>query len=167
LDADRIEVQLQPVTLHPLLSRTIESVRAKRAHHKFEILIQEDLPYVLADEPKLDIILHNLLTNAVNYSSPDSTITVEARKDNGHVVISVADEGVGIPPEHRERIFERFYRVNPADSQRVYGYGLGLYICKKLVEAQGGRIWVESQEGVWSRFSFSLKSFTTVAGEDV
>ncbi|MFQ5858141.1 MAG: ATP-binding protein [Anaerolineae bacterium] len=159
IDSGQIQVQLQPVTVCPLLRRTIDAVQVKGVCHKFEVVIQPGLPYVSADESKLEIILHNLLSNAIHYSSSGSTITVEAREDNGNVVISISDEGVGISPLHQNYIFEPFYRTNTGNSRWVDGYGLGLYICKRLVEAQGGRIWVESQEGVGSRFSLSLQLF--------
>ena len=164
LDTGEIQVQLQPVALRPLVWRAIDAVQGGREHHRFEVRIQADLPCVLADESKLEIVLHNLLTNAVRYSHPGSVITVEAHEGDGSVVVSVVDEGIGVSPEHQKHIFERFYRADTAGSRRVYGYGLGLYICKRLVEAQGGHIWVESQEGVGSRFSFALQPFQGVEG---
>jgi signal transduction histidine kinase len=72
------------------------------------------------------------------------------------VVVSVIDEGVGIPEEHLDKVFDRFYRVDTSDGRKVYGYGLGLYISKHLVELQGGQIWVQSKVGYGSCFSFAL-----------
>ncbi len=102
----------------------------------------------------------------MQYSSPGSTISVEASEVGDYVVISISDEGVGIPPEHQQHIFERFYRASTNGSRQVYGHGLGLYICKRLVEAQGGRISVHSQEGVGSRFSFTLQRFKEEEGKE-
>jgi len=82
-------------------------------------------------------------------------------------VISVIDEGIGIPATQLERLFERFHRVNTRDDQEQYGYGLGLYISKRLVEIQGGSIWAESEVGRGSRFSFSLPKWSPASGEQV
>lgn len=158
-DAEEIDIQLRPVALRPLLWRTVDVVRAERGNYQFEVHLQDNLPYILADEGKLEIVLQNLLANALQYSRPGGEITVEAREIDDTIVISIADEGVGISPEDQEHIFERYYRAETTESRQVKGHGLGLYLCKKLVEAQGGRIWLESEQGVGSRFSFSLPSF--------
>ena len=157
LEAGEIRLYRQPVTLVPLIRRAVRTFEARAEGHRFEIRVQEGLPFVFADESKVEFVLNNLLENAVNYSPRGGIITVEAWKQtDGDVVITVADEGVGIAPEHQERIFDRFYRVDTGNSHGIYGHGLGLYIARKLVEAQGGRIWVESEVGVGSRFSFTL-----------
>ena len=157
LEAGEIRLYRQPVTLVPLIRRAVRTLEARAEGHRFEIRVQEGLPFVFADESKVEFVLNNLLENAVNYSPRGGIITVEAWKQtDGDVVITVADEGVGIAPEHQERIFDRFYRVDTGNSHGIYGHGLGLYIARKLVEAQGGRIWVESEVGVGSRFSFTL-----------
>ncbi|RME46758.1 MAG: GAF domain-containing protein [Chloroflexi bacterium] len=167
LENEPIQVHLRPVTLRPLLSRTISAVRARGVRRELHAVVEPYLPYVLADESKLETIIHNLLKNAIEYSSPGSKITIEARETNESVVISISDEGMGIAAQDQKRIFERFYRTHTGDSRKAYGYGLGLYICKKLVEAQGGYIWVESQEGVGSRFSFALPCFPVREEESV
>ena len=103
------------------------------------------------------MILTNLLQNAANYSPEGSTITIEIRTtDNTDVVVSVSDEGEGIANEHLEQLFQPYYRVDNSKSEKVPGRGLGLYIVKKLVEMQGGRIWVESEVGKGSHFIFTL-----------
>jgi len=100
--------------------------------------------------------LTNLLDNAIKYSPDGGTITVDAYPQDGAMIISVTDQGIGIPERERERIFEKFYRVERGDARETYGYGLGLYISKKLVEAHGGQMWVESELDVGSTFSFTL-----------
>lgn len=111
-----------------------------------------DLPAVFADYNRLDRIVTNLLTNALKYSQGPVTIT--AAPHDGQVVVSIADQGPGIDPADVPRLFERFYRAR--GSRKAEGIGLGLYITKLLVEAHGGRIWVESEVGKGSTFSFSL-----------
>jgi len=158
LDAGQIVIQQELVTLQPVIRRTVRAFEAAgRRGHRF--VIQENkIPFVLADEGKTEIVLTNLLENAVNYSPPGSEIVIEAAVDpeTNMVVVSVTDQGIGIAPEYQEKIFEQFYRVDNEQRTKVKGRGLGLYISRRLVEMQGGQIWVESKLGEGSRFSFTL-----------
>jgi signal transduction histidine kinase len=105
----------------------------------------------------VEMILTNLLQNAANYSPEGSIITVEAKTmDNTDIAVSVSDEGEGIAHEHWKQIFQPYYRVGNSRTEKVSGRGLGLYIVKKLVEMQGGRIWIESEVGRGSHFIFTL-----------
>ena len=113
-----------------------------------------DLPPMLADPDRLETILLNLLQNAQKFSAPDSPIQVTAHAQDGTVMVSITDQGIGIAPEDLPRIFDRFYRVEHI--RKAEGTGLGLYITKRLVEAHGGQIWVESEVGKGSTFSFTL-----------
>jgi signal transduction histidine kinase len=110
---------------------------------------------VLADPDRLERILMNLLTNALKYSAPGTPVTVALARRDGQVVTAVSDQGPGIPPDELPHLFERYYRARET-RERKEGLGLGLYITKGLVEAHGGRLWVESQVGKGSTFSFSL-----------
>jgi signal transduction histidine kinase len=116
--------------------------------------IPANLSPVLADPDLLERILLNLLTNAMKYSPAESPVRLEARRKEGEIEISVIDRGEGIAPEDQSCIFERFCR--PAGVRRSDSVGLGLYITRKLVEAQGGSIRVESTPGEGSTFSFTL-----------
>jgi signal transduction histidine kinase len=116
--------------------------------------IPADLPPVLADPDLLERILLNLLTNAMKYSPAESPVRLEGRQTMGEVEISVIDRGEGVASEDQARIFERFCR--PQGARRPDSVGLGLYITRKLVEAHGGRIRVESTPGEGSTFSFTL-----------
>ena len=101
-------------------------------------------------------MLQNLLDNAVQYTQPGGKISLSAATHNSEAVVTVADTGIGIPLADKERIFERFYRVDAARSREVGGTGLGLSIAKHIVEAHGGRIWVDSAVGQGSQFHFSV-----------
>jgi two-component system phosphate regulon sensor histidine kinase PhoR len=101
-------------------------------------------------------VLQNLLDNAIQYTSQGGHIRVTADAGDRDAVVTVADTGIGIPLADQERIFERFYRVDAARSREAGGTGLGLSIAKHIVEAHGGRLWVESTVGQGSRFSFSI-----------
>lgn len=117
--------------------------------------LDPDLPAIRADKTRVRQVLLNLLTNAIKYTARGHII-VSASRDQDSVVISVADTGIGIPPEHRETIFEEFCRVDNSSTRKVSGLGLGLAISRQLVELQGGQIWVESEVEVGSTFYFSL-----------
>ena len=116
--------------------------------------ISPDLPPVAADYDRLERIILNLLSNALKYSPDGSPVTIRAHRQENTIVIAIADQGSGIPPEEQAHIFDRFYRVKA--ERKAEGIGLGLYITRLLVEAHGGRIWVESQPGQGSVFSFTL-----------
>jgi signal transduction histidine kinase len=117
----------------------------------------EEDPLVDADGRRIYQVMQNLITNAVKYSPDGGCITLSARTQGRELVVSVADEGLGIPATDLDRIFDRFHRVQTEMSRGIGGTGLGLAICKGLVEAHGGRIWAESDgEGKGSTFRFTL-----------
>jgi signal transduction histidine kinase len=158
LEAGQIAMRREPVTLWPLIQRVVNTFEAtEQKGHRFQLIGQGELPFAWADPRKVEMILTNLLQNAANYSPDGSTITVEAKTmDDTDIVMSVSDEGEGIAHEHLKQIFEPYYRIGNSRLEKVPGRGLGLYIVKKLVEMQGGRIWVESEMGKGSHFRFTL-----------
>ena len=111
---------------------------------------------MLADASLLHDVLQNLLDNAIQYTPVGGQIHVSAIANTREAVVTVTDTGIGIPVADQERIFERFYRVDAARSREAGGTGLGLSIAKHIVEAHGGRLWVESAVGRGSKFSFSI-----------
>jgi signal transduction histidine kinase len=121
-----------------------------------ELTASPALPPVAADPEKLRRVLVNLVDNAVKYSPDGGRIDVELGASDGYVRFAVRDEGLGIPDEEQERIFDKFHRLDPYLQRGVSGTGLGLYICRELVRQMNGRIWVESAAGEGSTFSFEL-----------
>jgi signal transduction histidine kinase len=101
-------------------------------------------------------VLMNLVENAIKYSPGGGRVEIALREHDGRVRFSVADEGLGIPQNERERVFEKFYRLDPRLARGVGGTGLGLYIARELVERMGGSIWVESEPGKGSTFHVDL-----------
>jgi len=124
--------------------------------HRIEVDFPPEFPSILADPEKIGEVLTNLGENAVKFSPQGGTIIIKGETSGNEVSVTVADEGIGVPLQDQERIFERFYRVEASLTRPTQGIGLGLYICKSLVEAHGGRIWVESEPGKGSRFTFTL-----------
>jgi PAS domain S-box-containing protein len=129
--------------------------RSAIAHHRIILELEPALPPIYCDGRELEVVLMNLIENAVQYSELDTSITISASLQDSAMVFCVADQGIGIAEDQLERIFVRFYRIE-SESHRAPGTGLGLAICKRIVEAHSGRIWVESVLGSGSRFYFSL-----------
>jgi PAS domain S-box-containing protein len=152
--AGRLQLHRETVDI-PSITETVISRLKTRGERRFLIDFPTDLPTVEADPIRVERILYNLLENANKYSYEDSEIKVSARKENGKVITRIADNGMGISPGDLEKIFEPFERLEKGGKPRQ-GLGLGLVVCKRLVEAQGGQIWVESASGKGSIFSFSL-----------
>lgn len=161
LEMSRIEAGRLPITPEPvLLSRFCKTVTERVAKHypsiDFVCDMDEPLPVVEADPRRVEQVLLNLLQNAARYSG-SKVVTVRGSYDGGHeVVVSVVDHGKGIAAEHLPSLFDKFYRAEKGSSGSSAGTGLGLAICKALVEAQGGRIWVESTRGKGTTFYFTL-----------
>ena len=177
-DISRFEIAapnllLQPTPVPDLLRKAVFEIQSQTAEHVIKLRLSEPLPLVNIDRQKIEQVLTNLLTNAVKYSprGGDIEATVwqahnehELRGKLGDVppldypclIVTISDSGVGIPESEQERIFERFYRVNNRLTRATSGAGLGLHICKIIVQAHGGRIWVSSKGQEGSVFSFSV-----------
>lgn len=145
-----------PVNLPDVVSKVVAAQKSYTNKHEFSVQLEDDLPTIVADNDKVDQILTNLTNNAVKYSPKGGTITVSGKQSNGVIQMAVTDQGMGIPKEHIEKLFDRFHRIDNRDTRKVGGTGIGLYLVKHLVEAHGGRIWVESEEGKGSSFIFEL-----------
>jgi two-component system phosphate regulon sensor histidine kinase PhoR len=158
IEAGKLEVQLGPVSLAEVVEACEETtlLRAGRKSIAFEAELPADLPLVRGDARLLREVLQNLLDNAVQYTPSGGRVGVQAEAGARDVTVTVADTGIGIPLADQERIFERFYRVDAARSREVGGTGLGLSIARHIVETLGGKLWVDSEIGRGSRFSFSL-----------
>jgi two-component system phosphate regulon sensor histidine kinase PhoR len=158
IEAGRLELDLRLVNIPALVSSCVETVQfqAEKKRQTIAVHCSPDLAAISADANRLREVLINLMENAVQYTHAGGRIEVAAETRNGEAVISVADNGIGIPQTEQQRIFERFYRVDAARSREAGGTGLGLSIARHIVEAHGGRIWLESNLGEGSRFHFSV-----------
>jgi len=160
IEAGRLELELRPIRVEALVNGCVETTRLKAQTKELEIQVRlpGNLPAVRGDGAQLAEVLQNLLDNAVLYTPPGGKIEVKAQANGRDITFTVADTGIGIPESDLERIFERFYRVDTARSREAGGTGLGLAIARHIVDAHGGRIWVESAVGQGSRFHFSVPS---------
>jgi PAS domain S-box-containing protein len=156
LESGDLSIQPEPISILPVVGQVVEQVRARNNERVIQEPIKPGLPMVFADRDRVAEILANLLDNADKYSPPESKIEVGVSADQVGVTVSVRDSGTGLPPGDLDRLFDKFYRIDGSDSQTAYGYGLGLYVCRRLVEAQGGHIWAENHPDGGAVFSFTL-----------
>lgn len=159
IEAGKLNADFQAVDLKLLVDSGVEAARTAAAGKHLTVTpskLDSALPRVRGDANLLRDVLRNLLDNAIQYTPSGGRVEVSAAVQDGFAVITVADTGIGIPQSDQPRIFERFYRVDAARSREVGGTGLGLSIAKHVVEAHGGKIWVESIVGSGSSFHFSV-----------
>jgi len=157
-EAGQLKLVRQPVALGEIVEQVVNVLQCQVTGRgpTVRIDLPADLPPVKADPDRVGQILRNLLTNAVSYTPSDGKITVAARVTGSEVEVSVRDTGAGIAPEHLPYVFERFYRADKSRARATGGAGLGLAIVRQLVEAHGGRVWVKSEVGQGTAFTFTL-----------
>lgn len=157
LESGQITLQLRAIPLRAFASSLLAELQTRARERSTTIVneIPEQL-YGRADPDRLEQVFVNLVENAIKYGRAKGRVTVKGRTVNGHVELCVADDGPGIPTEARERVFERFYRVDKARSREGGGTGLGLAIVKHIVQSHGGKVWVESEPGQGAQFYFTL-----------
>ena len=158
IQSGKLAVNPDQLPLSSVLEEIVEAAMSTTDIHEFMLDIPPDLPKVVADRDKLAEVLTNLLSNAVKYSPDGGKITISARHQAGRnrIVIAVADQGIGISPGDRENLFTTFHRIRQPETEGIGGTGLGLYIVKELVQLMQGEIWLKSQAGKGSTFSFSI-----------
>jgi len=163
LDFSRIEggrrtYDLAPVAVEPLVRDTVERFAYVLAQQGFkvDVAVAPGLPEVLMDADAVGQALGNVIDNAIKYSEARKALTVEARLEDGGLALTVGDEGIGIPREEQEKIFDKFYRVGRSETQSRRGSGVGLALVRHVAEAHGGRVRVESRPGEGSRFTLWL-----------
>lgn len=165
LEAGELMIQPEPMSVLPLVRQVVEQVCARTADRPIYFMDKPGLPLAYADRDRVAEVLTNLLDNADKYSSPGDEVVVDVHADQAEITIEVRDLGPGLPPHVIERVFDKFYRTDSSDSQAAYGYGLGLYVCSQMIEAQGGRIWTENHPEGGAVFSFTLPVWQDEYGE--
>jgi len=164
IDAGLLRLEIQPVLLPRVAEQVVVGITRRNEKHRILVDFPKQFPIIEADPNRVAQVLHNLLDNAIKYSPEGKIIVISGEAKKDHVIVRVADQGVGITPEDLNRLFERFFRAQ--GRQHVVGSGLGLPICRTIVEAHGGRIWAESQVDQGSTFYVTLPLMPSDAGED-
>ncbi len=156
IESGQVRLELAPVSIGALISDAVDRLQtqAARAELTLDVVVPDGLPEPQGDLRRLEQVLVNLLHNAIKFSPAGGTIHVRAEETNGVIALSVEDNGVGIPEDDLDRIFERFYKADKSRSST--GTGMGLAIARHVIDLHCGRIWAESTEGRGSRFTFTL-----------
>jgi signal transduction histidine kinase/ActR/RegA family two-component response regulator len=157
VEAGKMELEPSRFPVQPALEHGLAMVRERAVDNgvQLELVVEPDVPVVETDELRFRQVVLNLLSNAVKFSHPGGRVRVRAARDEGHLMITVSDEGIGIAPEDQERIFESFQQGGRSRSH-AEGTGLGLTLCRRIVGLFGGRMWVQSEPGQGSTFSFTV-----------
>ena len=167
LDASRIQagafkLEKGDVMLPKLAERVVKDFSVQTSNHRFVLDFPADYPCVPGDEERLRQVFNNVVSNAIKYSPAGGEIRVGGWSDQASATVYVADQGIGIPAEEQGRLFQRFYRVDSSLRRNTQGAGLGLYLCKSIVEAHGGRIWLRSEPGKGTTVFFALPTESDV-----
>jgi two-component system sensor histidine kinase VicK len=155
LESSKILLNRERFDLNDLLTEIIAETELIVSNHKIHFK-SGDSVILHADRDKIGSVIANLLSNAVKYSSKGKLIDIKCEIIGDNVHVSVKDEGMGIKPQDKDKLFDRYYRVDNNHTRHISGFGIGLYLSAEIVQRHGGRIWVESESGVGSTFYFSL-----------
>jgi two-component system CheB/CheR fusion protein len=156
LDAGLLKLQKSPTSISQLIRKLVEEAGIRNTGHAITARLGAGLPHVNIDTKRICQVLDNLIENAVKYSPAGTQVTVFAEKSGPDLLVGISDQGPGIPARELEKIFDRMYRIENRFDSSISGLGLGLYICQRLVQAHGGRIWAESTLGQGSTIKFTL-----------
>jgi len=154
--AQQLSLYSEPTDVKTLVKEALSKIKRQAPSHRFVTSFPDKLQLINADPLRIERILYNLLDNAAKYSPPGSQIKVSVNEETEHLVIGVSDRGKGLSSSEQARIFGPFQRLENKRPDQARGAGLGLMVCRRLVEAHGGEIWVESKKGRGSTFFFSL-----------
>jgi PAS domain S-box-containing protein len=156
IDSGRLALHLEPTLLDTIIERALSTMDIERGHHRIDYVHPPEAVRIRGDPYRLEQVIANLVENALKYSPRDSTVRVTLDVNADFALLSVADEGIGIPRDQQEQLFERYFRARNVSVTSYGGLGLGLYISRDIVERHGGRIWVESEVGRGSTFYVAL-----------
>jgi K+-sensing histidine kinase KdpD len=152
----RLKLQIERTHIEPVAQSVVQKLQNKSPIHRFAVEIPSDIPPVIIDRIRIERVLHNLVENAIKYSPQGGEVRIFAHQQDSQLIIGVSDQGMGISPENRPKLFQSFERIEAYGKYTIPGLGLGLRVCRILVEAHGGKIWIESEPGKGSTFFFTL-----------
>lgn len=156
LHRGQLTLNLRPLDLGRLAQQIVNELQPTIPGHRLQVRVESSGPRVRGDAVRLDQVLQNLLGNAVKYSPRGSEVLVEVRRNGDRALLSVQDQGVGIPAEALPHLFERFYRVVRPETASISGVGVGLYVVREIVRLHGGEVWASSVLGEGSTFTVAL-----------
>ena len=166
IESGRFKYDIKPLDVVALVERTVEESRRINPHRRHDdsvmeerriaLRIEDDLPEGKGDELRQWQILTNLLSNALKFSPPEETVEVDVTHEGNEIVVAVRDHGLGIKDADLGKLFKKFSRLEQPEGYKIKGTGLGLFICKNMIEAQGGRVWVESEPGRGTTFTYTI-----------
>lgn len=160
IEAGRLDLDCKPSPLAKIVEQAISNLPRTIDRSRIKIELPSDLPPINADKERLEQVILNLLENALKYSPSNGTVFIRAEQSGGQVQVQVRDEGIGVPSEERELLFKKFQRASNARELQLPGTGLGLFICRNIVEAHGGRINLVSEIGQGTSISFWIPTAT-------
>ena len=165
-EGGRLLLATEPIVIRHVLETTLESERSRAHDHDFTLRLSPGLPLVLGEDVYVEQVVRNYLTNAVKYSPPGTTVEVAVRREGDGVAVRVTDGGLGLPEDSADRLFELFYRA-PQAVRQTSGAGIGLFVCRQLIEAMGGRVWAApASPPPGAEFGFWLPAIAEGGDED-
>lgn len=156
IEAGELKLVSEAVDVAKLVNQILDEFAARNVGRKLHYLSESPHYILWADPDRLHEVIANLIDNAVKYSPENSEVTVSMGLHGEEGILSVSDHGPGIPVEEQSHLFQKFYRLDSRDDKETYGYGLGLYLSRRLIEGMNGKIWVESEPGHGATFRFAL-----------
>lgn len=156
IEAGELKLTCVAVDAIQIVNQVLDEFTARHVNRKLHCLPGSVHAILWADLDRLHQVIANLIDNAVKYSPENSEVTISIERNEAEGILSVSDHGPGIPIEEQPHLFQKFYRLDSQDDKETYGYGLGLYLSRRLIEGMHGRIWVESQPGYGATFRFAL-----------
>jgi two-component system NtrC family sensor kinase len=156
-----VDLEMDVCQLDAIINNVVEDLRsqAEAKRQRLDVALSPQLPPVLGNDLRLGQVVANLVSNAIKYTPDGGVISIQANNSNDQIVVSVQDTGFGIPPADQPYVFDKFYRVQNEETDGISGTGLGLAIVKSVIERHNGRVWVESEPGVGSTFTFILPKY--------
>lgn len=158
IDQGRLVLNKEKISLLEILDEVVENNKllAKASNVEINLIKPENLPEIIGDKKRIKVVLDNLISNAVKYIEKKGFVEIKIESDDKNVNFYIKDNGVGIPDNQQDKVFQKFFRSNNAVRYQTEGTGLGLYISKNIIEQLGGKMWFKSIEGIGSDFCFSL-----------
>lgn len=162
LDQGKFILNKEKINISEIIREVIQNnlIMARANNVKIEFSNKGTIPEIIGDKKRIAVVVDNFLTNAIKYTKEKGAVGVEAYQQGNDVLVSVKDNGVGIPESQKSKVFDKFFRSDNVVKYNTEGSGLGLYIAKKIIESSKGKIWFDSKEGQGSTFYFSLPIIT-------